>query len=162
MSLQSWLHNRRGEWYVAVQVALMIAVFLAPKLDGRVPDGNPEWSEFIVIFGGVFFGVGLVIALLGLITLGHNLSPYPKPRMEAELVESGIYSIVRHPIYSGIILFAFGWGLAWSSILAVAGSVIFFFFFDLKSRREERWLETKFADYARYKKRVKKIVQFIY
>ena len=48
------------------------------------------------------------------------------------------------------------------SLAAFATTVALFIFFDMKSRREERWLQEKFDGYGRYKMRVRKLVPFIY
>jgi len=69
---------------------------------------------------------------------------------------------VRHPIYSGIIIGAFGWSLLRGSIIALVLSVALLVFFHLKSRREERWLVERYPEYADYQKRVKKIIPFIW
>lgn len=64
-------------------------------------------------------------------------------------MEAGAYSLVRHPIYSGLILAAFGWALLRGSPLGLIYGVVLLVFFDLKARREERWLAAKFAAYPR-------------
>lgn len=162
MSLHSWLHNERGEWYVAIQIVLMIGVLLAPRLDGQSHNRNPAWPVETMVIGTVLLVCGAIVSMLGGSALGRSLSPYPKPKQNAELVERGIYGIVRHPIYCGIILLAVGWGLFWMSGLALIGAILLFAFFDIKSRREERWLEEKFAGYAAYKRRVKMLIPFVY
>ncbi|MGP4022587.1 methyltransferase family protein [Actinomadura sp. 3N407] len=73
-----------------------------------------------------------------------------------------MFSVIRHPIYTGLTVFLLGWGLAWSSPATVVGALILFVFFDFKARREERWLEAQFAGYATYKRQAKKLVPFIY
>ena len=78
------------------------------------------------------------------------------------LVESGIFSVVRHPIYSGLSLAAFGWSLIWNSIAALVATLLLLSFFDIKARREERCLEEKFPGYSAYKSRVKKLIPFVY
>ena len=75
---------------------------------------------------------------------------------------TGAYSLVRHPIYSGIIFMALGWA-AWRHSWATAGYVLLLFaFFDVKSRREERWLGEKFHEYGAYRQRVRKLIPFVY
>jgi protein-S-isoprenylcysteine O-methyltransferase Ste14 len=59
-------------------------------------------------------------------------------------------------------VFVLGWGLIWSSLATVVGALVLLVFFDFKARREECWLEAKFAGYAEYKRRVKKLIPFIY
>ena len=75
---------------------------------------------------------------------------------------SGPYRIVRHPMYSGAILVAFGWALFIHSWLAMGITLVLFVFFDLKSRREEGWLKEKFPGYPAYQQRVRKLLPFIY
>jgi protein-S-isoprenylcysteine O-methyltransferase Ste14 len=156
MSRRDWLSNRRGEWYVVAQAVLMTAALLVPILDGRLGTG------IAVAVGGALCLTGLAFAVIGSIRLGRNLSPFPKPRGDSRLVREGIFSLVRHPIYSGFILFTLGWSLVWSSLTAFIGALILLAFFDIKARREERWLETKFAEYAQYRRRVKKLIPFVY
>jgi protein-S-isoprenylcysteine O-methyltransferase Ste14 len=78
------------------------------------------------------------------------------------LVTGGIYGIVRHPLYSAIVLGALGWGLVTDNLLAIALSALLFLFFDLKSRREEKWLVQEYPDYAGYRRRVKKLIPWVY
>jgi protein-S-isoprenylcysteine O-methyltransferase Ste14 len=159
MSGANWLHNERGEWYVAAQAALMAAVLAAPMLDGRA---GVSWSDITVIAGGIFIIFGLGFMILGSVGLGRNLSPFPKPKDTSSLVETGVFAIVRHPIYTGITLCAVGWSMANHSIAAFAVALVLLTFFDFKARREERWLQAKFASYGAYKTRVKKLIPLVY
>jgi protein-S-isoprenylcysteine O-methyltransferase Ste14 len=162
MSGGSWLHNSRGEWYVVAQAVLLLAVLLAPILDVRVSDQSLSWPGFAVALGGLLCVAGGGFVVLGSVALGRNVSPFPKPKEDGSLVESGIYSVVRHPIYSGFALFALGWGLAWKSVAALIAALALLALFDIKARREERWLEAKFGGYAAYKKRVKRLIPRVY
>jgi protein-S-isoprenylcysteine O-methyltransferase Ste14 len=157
MSTSDWLRNARGEWFVIAQAVLILAVLVAPKLDGR-----NVFLSGISAAGGLLCIVGMGFVVLGSIALGRNLSPFPKPKENGSLVESGIFSVVRHPIYSGFSLAAFGWSLIWNSIAALVAALLLVAFFDIKARREERWLEEKFPGYAAYKSRVKKLIPFVY
>jgi protein-S-isoprenylcysteine O-methyltransferase Ste14 len=86
----------------------------------------------------------------------------PHPKEDASLVEHGAYRIVRHPIYSGIILGAFGWALLVNSAITLVLAAVLLLFFDIKSRREEQWLGDKFDGYAAYQQRVRKLLPFLY
>jgi protein-S-isoprenylcysteine O-methyltransferase Ste14 len=156
MSTRDWLSNQRGEWYVVAQAVLLTAALLAPILDGRLGTGIP------LAAGVVLCLTGLAFVVIGSIRLGPNLSPFPKPRPDGRLVREGIFSLVRHPIYSGFIVLTLGWGLVWTSVAALIGALILLAFFDIKARREERWLETTFAEYAQYRRSVKKLIPFVY
>ena len=162
MSGADWLRNPRGEWYVVAQIALLALVLAAPILDGRARGHGAPWLYTTAITGGSLCIAGLGFIVLGAAALGPNLSPLPAPKKDASLVESGIYSAVRHPMYSGSVLFALGWSLAWTSLAAWLATMLLLAILDIKARREEQWLEAKFAGYARYKKRVKKLIPFVY
>jgi protein-S-isoprenylcysteine O-methyltransferase Ste14 len=78
------------------------------------------------------------------------------------LVQSGVYAVVRHPIYSGIIIGLVGIALIFGSWAGIACSVIVLLFFDAKSRLEEKWLIEKYPEYPAYRMRVRKLIPFIY
>jgi protein-S-isoprenylcysteine O-methyltransferase Ste14 len=96
------------------------------------------------------------------LALGANLSPFPKPIEGGTLVTSGVYRFVRHPIYTGLILGTLGWSVWNANLLGVGLAVLLFVFFDLKSRREERWLMEAYPGYAEYRSRVRKLIPFVY
>jgi protein-S-isoprenylcysteine O-methyltransferase Ste14 len=116
----------------------------------------------VILAGGALAALGLAIAGLGIIQLGQSLSPMPRPRHDASLVERGLYRHVRHPIYSGLILLAVGWSIATMSPLALLLSAVLAVVLDLKSRREEAWLIERFDGYADYAARTRRFVPRVY
>jgi protein-S-isoprenylcysteine O-methyltransferase Ste14 len=157
-----WWKGPRGEWYVVIQVILFGLVIFGP----RTLSGWPAWTyPFTLlgsIIGGVLIAAGGFLIMAGIFKLGVNLTAVPYPKEQATLVETGPYQIVRHPIYSGGIFMAFGWALWIHGWLTIVYAAILLIFFDIKSRREEGWLKEKFAGYAGYQKRVRKLIPFIY
>ena len=162
MSQTPWWKGTRGEWYVVAQLGLFALVVFGP----RTWPGLPAWAFPFTwlgwLAGGALIGIGGLLAVAGIVSLGTNLTPVPHPKDDATLVESGAYRVVRHPIYSGGLIAAFGWGLLVHGWLTLIYALILFMFFDVKSRREERWLVEKFADYSAYQKRVRKLIPFVY
>jgi protein-S-isoprenylcysteine O-methyltransferase Ste14 len=114
------------------------------------------------VLGASLCVVALGFVVLGSAALGRNLSPFPKPKDDGRLVTSGVYAVVRHPLYTGFGAGAFGWSLLWRSVSAAIVAVVLLLWLDLKARREERWLEQKFADYRDYKARVRRLIPFVY
>jgi protein-S-isoprenylcysteine O-methyltransferase Ste14 len=157
-----WWSNSRGELYVVVQVLLMLLVVFGPAELPGLPRWSTPWATITLVCGLVVGGVGFVLTILGCLALGRNLSAFPRPKDEARLVTMGAYAIVRHPIYSGVGLMALGWALARRSPLTLAYACMLLILFDIKSRREERWLQAKFPQYADYQRRVKKLIPFVY
>ena len=158
----SWWKGERGEWYVVLQFILFGLIFAAPFLTRQWSGWPDPWDTIGRVLGFLLIGSGGVLALAGLASLGRNLAAVPHPKDDATLVEHGAYKIVRHPIYSGIILGAFGWGLLMNSFLTLLLALVLFIFFDIKSRREEKWLSSKFNNYGAYQQRVRKLVPFVY
>ena len=132
----------------------------------RSAPGLPAWPDAVrwpaLLAGAGLLLMGAGLAFFGASSLGRNLTPLPRPKDDATLVETGAYRLVRHPIYGGIILMAYGWSLIAQSWLTLAYATVVFLFLDLKSRREERWLKEKFPGYAEYSKRVRKLIPFLY
>ena len=149
----------RGEGWVALQGVGFLAVGAAGLLG---PAWGEPWRVAGLVSGGVLVIVGAIIAVLGVVGLRENLTAVPRPVEGGRLVDTGAYGMVRHPIYTGIIAAAFGWGLATASPAALVAAALLGGFFDLKSRREEAWLLAAYPDYAAYRERVRKLVPFIY
>ena len=161
-SKSAWWRNTRGEWYVIVQTFLFALVAIGPGWFDVRPDLPGGLRVAATGLGLLFGGIGLLLALAGLAALGNNLSVLPHPKTGASLVQGGVYALVRHPIYSGLVIGAVGWALLNTSLLTLVYAVILFVFFDRKSRREERWLRRTFPDYAGYQTRVRKLIPFVY
>lgn len=145
----------RGEGWVVLQVVLFAAIALASLVDPFAIEPVPA---VVRIVGLVLMAGGAVLAGLGLLGLGRNLTPMPHPRDDAELVVSGIYARVRHPIYGGVGLLAVGWGVFSGSPLAVLLAFGLIAFFGLKSVREEAWLIEHFPGYEAYMARTQRFL----
>ena len=160
MSRAPWWRGARGEWYVVAQFGLFALVAFGPRT-------WPGWPRIPDAFGArvasiALLAAGFLLMLAGILRLGSKITPLPLPVEAAELHTGGPYRIVRHPMYAGAILMAFGWALHARGWLTVGYAAILFAFFDLKTRREEKWLCEKFSGYAAYRKRVRKLIPFIY
>jgi protein-S-isoprenylcysteine O-methyltransferase Ste14 len=151
--------NTRGEAYVAAQFALMGLVAAAPWLHSA---SWPGPALAYAAFGWILGAAGVALAIAGLASLGRSLTPLPRPKEGAKLVVHGAYRWVRHPIYAGLGLAGLGWAIAWRNPLALVLAVVLLAFLDVKSRREERWLLEAYPGYADYRRRVKKLVPFVY
>ena len=147
----------RGGWWVVAQSGLMLAV-----LAGGVAFRAGERGGALLAAGGCLIVLGAVFGLAGVKALGRNRTAFPKPREDSALVQHGVYALVRHPLYTSVILVSFGWALVWGSLPALALACLEAVFFDAKARREERWLTGKFPGYADYRRRVRRLVPQVY
>ena len=149
----------RGGWWVVLQIPVLIAALALPIFTGR----GTLWPQHVSQWLGVaLVALGLAITVAGLVTLGRTLTPFPRPRPDGVLRTHGVYALVRHPIYSGLIIATFGWSVWWLSAVGAAYTLLVLVFFDRKSAREERWLSERYPDYARYQSRVRKLIPGVY
>ena len=161
MAPQTQAPKGSGIGFVVVQAVLLGILFFGPahlNADTKIapPNGLLLWLGY-----GIFI-LGTVIALIAAINLGKNLTPLPKPKENAELIQGGLYRFVRHPIYFGVIVLSIGWGVIQQSALVWLYVIAIAVFFDIKSRKEERWLVERFSAYADYQGRVRKLIPWIY
>jgi protein-S-isoprenylcysteine O-methyltransferase Ste14 len=154
--------GNRGTWWVVGQIILLAAIVLVPRQINEFPAVPDSLASVDILVGIIIAGLGGIFGLLGVFSLGPNLTIFPRPLNDSTLIETGIYGLVRHPIYTGVILMALGWSIARSSIFSLLLTLVLAVFFDLKARREEGWLEQKFPEYATYRKRVHKLIPWLY
>lgn len=160
--VKEWWYGRKGEWYVVIQLVLFALLVFGPAQPGGWSAWPPPWGTAGRI-GGLLLGfLGGGLFLWGIVSLGDNLTAVPHPKESGALVQSGAYRLVRHPIYSGLIIGGFGYALLRNGWLTLLYALLLFLFFDVKSRREEKWLAEKFANYSAYQARVKKLLPFLY
>ena len=150
-----------GIGFVVVQAVLLGILFFGPShlnSDAGIVTSN----GLLLWLGYGTFILGTVIALMAAINLGKNLTPLPRPKENAVLIQVGLYRFVRHPIYFGVIVLSIGWGLIQQSTLVWMYVLIIAIFFDIKSRKEEQWLVERFSAYVNYQGRVRKLIPWVY
>jgi len=159
--LGKWLFTfrERGGWWVLAQFPLILAVILLAEWTGRpFADAARIW----VIAGGVICLAGTLLFIAATATLGSAMTPFPRPVEKSRLRTRGVYAMVRHPIYTSVLLMGSGWALLRLSGLALIAVLVLFVFFDRKAAREERWLMERFPEYSEYRVRVCKLIPWIY
>ena len=144
------------------QLMLLGLVFALsiPSIPHLAPQGPAESLAVLAGIGAVAIGGALVGK--GIRGLGASLSPLPRPREGADLVQSGVYARIRHPIYAGLILASLGWGTLTCSLPALGAAALLAVFLDAKARREESWLLQHHDGYTEYKNRTKRFLPGIY
>ena len=94
-------------------------------------------------------------------TMGRNWSLVARTRSDHSLVQTGPFALVRHPIYTGLIVGVVAMAVLQARPLAFVGAALFAFGFILKARLEERFLAGELPDYGDYRKQVRMIVPFV-
>jgi protein-S-isoprenylcysteine O-methyltransferase Ste14 len=157
-----WWKGTHGEWFVFAQFMLIALVFFGPRTFRGWPTWRVPFTSLSSIGGSILLLVGGLLFLLAIFRLGSNITAVPYPKEQGVLVDTGLYRLVRHPMYCGIILIAFGWAFLIHGWLTICYAVVLLLFFDVKSRQEEMWLKEKYPGYVTYQKRVRKLIPLIY
>jgi protein-S-isoprenylcysteine O-methyltransferase Ste14 len=155
--------GNRGEYWVFAQVLLVLGFALLPVYplpDLKLPAGIAQYGLLPIAL--LLAIVSLILFFKGFLDLGNSLTPLPHPRDDSQLVQTGVYSIVRHPIYSGLIIGGLAWSVYQLSLTHLLGTIALFLFFNAKARREESWLMERYPDYSEYCQRVKKLIPGLY
>jgi protein-S-isoprenylcysteine O-methyltransferase Ste14 len=143
----------------------MVLIFLVgavsyPSFDALPPSSAFGWLSFAA--GVVMVVVGAWLAYRGIDALGPNLSALPAPAADGEMVVSGPYERIRHPIYAGVILLGIGWAFVVVSPAALLVAALLAIWLDLKSRREEVWLAERYPAYEAYRARASRFIPGTY
>ncbi|MDP1815617.1 MAG: methyltransferase [Leadbetterella sp.] len=101
---------------------------------------------------------GFIIVLIALFDLDKSLTAFPTPKNNSELITSGLYKYVRHPIYTGILLTVFGYSIYSASIPRLIISLLLLILFYFKTHYEAYKLSQKYPDYSAYKARTGRFI----
>src|SRR5487761_930586 len=137
-----------------IRAVIVVAVILLVRL-GAFRDRGLNTDPWRVGLGLVLLALGLGFAIWARVHIGRNWGTPMTQKAEPELVTSGPYHLVRHPIYSGILVAGIGTaiGLSWLWLIAVALAGIYFVYSAIV---EERYMTEQFPDtYPAYKQLTK-------
>ena len=149
----------RGGLWVLAQMPVLLLAGIIPVWHGA---GHVVPQQPLAVIGAMITTTGVLLTVWGLSSLGDALTPFPRPLVDASLHRQGAYRLMRHPIYSGVILASFGWALWWLSVIGLVYVVAMAIFFDRKAAYEEIWLRQKYKRYTDYARRVKKFIPGLY
>ena len=99
--------------------------------------------------------IAFIIMLVSIKDLGGNLSPFPKPLNNSNLVTTGIYRFTRHPMYYSLIFISIGVFILNLSIYYLFLTISLALIIKLKIALEEKYLMNKFNNYLLYKNEIK-------
>lgn len=139
-----------AHWWVAGQFALLAAWLVAVVATARLD--SAAW----VVAGAVVAGGGVALVSAAVASFGPRVPVSPQPRPGAELVDSGVYRLARHPMYGGVSLVTLGVAIAARSAAGIVGAVCVVVYLRLKSRREEQVLAIAVPAYAAYRESVRR------
>jgi protein-S-isoprenylcysteine O-methyltransferase Ste14 len=140
-------------------VLIVLAILLTHS--GAFGNTGLNSDPWLAGLGLVLFAAGLGFAIWARVHIGRNWGTPMSQKNDPELVTSGPYHLVRHPIYSGVLVAGVGTAVAlsWGWLIAVALAGVYFGY---SATIEERNLTEQFPDsYPGYRRSTKMLVPFI-
>lgn len=125
---------------------------------------HPLWPVGLLPFwlGAAVTIAGLLFAVWARVHLGRNWSRSVTIKQDHELITTGPYAAVRHPIYTGLLIALLGTAIALSQVRGFIMLVLFFIAFWIKLRMEEQWMRSQFGEkYAAYAHHTAALVPFL-
>ena len=149
-----WSHELR------IRAVIVVCVILLLRL-GAFRGGALTSDPLRAGLGLTLFALGLGVAIWARVHIGRNWGTPMTQKDEPELVTTGPYHLVRHPIYSGILVAGVGTAIAlswlWLTAVGLAGA-----YFLYSATVEERYMTEQFSDYPVYKRSTKMLLPFIF
>jgi protein-S-isoprenylcysteine O-methyltransferase Ste14 len=143
-----------------IRAVILVAAILLSRL-GAFRGHGVNADPWLAAIGLALFALGLGFAIWARVHIGRNWGTPMMQAAEPELVTSGPYHLVRHPIYSGVLVAGIGTAIAlsWWRLTAVALAAIYFLY---SARVEERYMTDEFPDdYPAYKRSTKMFLPFM-
>ncbi|HTS48461.1 MAG TPA: isoprenylcysteine carboxylmethyltransferase family protein [Bryobacteraceae bacterium] len=145
-----------------IQAALTVLAFLLVFQPWRFDVLNVHFvpaSRLLTFCGVLLTAAGIGFAIWARFTLGRNWSSAVTLKQDHELIRNGPYRIVRHPIYSGMLLALLGTAIGYGKVACLIGVAIAFLGFWIKWRTEEQFMIEQFgSQYTQYRREVKAVI----
>jgi protein-S-isoprenylcysteine O-methyltransferase Ste14 len=148
---------------------VLVAFGLIGLLDGYLPaytDRRELWTldgDTVRWLGVILFAAGGALRLWPVFVLGRRFSGLVAIQPGHTLVTSGIYSVIRHPSYLGLLVNSLGWGLAFRSGVGVLLTALTIPPLLARIHAEERLLRTQFgSEYDAYRARTSRLIPGLY
>jgi protein-S-isoprenylcysteine O-methyltransferase Ste14 len=160
-----------SRWLWWREIAIRLGIFALVMLTVRVavirqalPDAHLSALNTSMLMGRIGFVLcvlGIGLAVVARAHLGRNWGMPMSRKENPELVTSGPYALVRHPIYGGMLLAMLGSAIG-QSVLWLLPLIVYGPYFILSARREEKLMTEQFAErYRTYMKRTKMLLPFV-
>jgi protein-S-isoprenylcysteine O-methyltransferase Ste14 len=154
----------RTQMVTTALIVLSFYLLFTPKHSGIHGSGATPISVALAIFGDILCITSILFAIWARLTLGRNWSGVVATvKDDHELVQSGPYAFVRHPIYTGFLFAMVGTALATGTIASYLAPMVGLVGFLLRIRIEEALMTAQFPNaYPEYKLRTKSLIPFFW
>ncbi len=133
-----------GRLFVAAQFLLLVTLIAIPRA------GHWPVPTIVDVLGLALMLGGLALVVMAALRLGPALTPTPVPNERGQLTTGGLYGLVRHPIYTGVLAAVAGVTIRSGNVLVLAVAAVIVAFFTIKARWEEDRLRERYPEYEGY------------
>jgi len=153
--------HSRWTQFAGTRVGIILVILLLLRLRVFKDQGTATGNPWLLGIGLAVFVLGLALAVWARVYLGRNWGMPMSQKADPELVTTGPYARIRHPIYSGIILAMAGTAIAVSPYWLIAAAILGAYFL-FSAVVEERTMAKLFpAAYPPYKRATKMLIPYI-
>lgn len=154
--------DRANRWVIAAISGIALAAAYLPAYTDRIGFWTID-GEAVRWLGVLLYAVGGALRIWPVFVLGRRFSGLVAIQPEHRLVTTGIYGVIRHPSYLGLLVNALGWGLAFRSGVGVVLTALLIVPVLARMRAEEALLEQHFGEeYEAYRARTSRLIPGIY
>jgi protein-S-isoprenylcysteine O-methyltransferase Ste14 len=154
--------DRSNRWVIAVLVILGLLDAFLPAYTDRL-DFWTFGGDAVRWLGVALYVIGGALRLWPVHVLGHRFSGLVAIQPDHALVTGGIYRVIRHPSYLGLLVMTLGWGLAFRAGVGVLLAALMLVPLVARMNAEERLLQSQFgAEYDAYRARTSRLVPGLY
>jgi protein-S-isoprenylcysteine O-methyltransferase Ste14 len=161
--------NRQGweRWdkiFIAVFMLLFHLWFVIMPLDARRFSWSPEFPLWVEVVGAIVLVISMALMIE---TFRENTFAAPIVKVQEErhqkVISTGLYGIIRHPMYLGALFLFVGPPLLLGSLYGLAVGFVTIVFIAMRSIREEKLLARELAGYAEYMKKVRwRLIPYVF
>jgi protein-S-isoprenylcysteine O-methyltransferase Ste14 len=154
--------DRGNRWVLGAFAVIGLLLAWLPAYTDRIGfwtlDGEPlRWVGAAIYIGGV------IVRMWPVFILGRRFSGLVAIQSDHALVTTGLYSMIRHPSYMGLLISSLGWALAFRSIVGVLLAALTAVPLIARIRAEEALLASQFgAAYAAYRARTSRLLPHVW
>ncbi len=161
-AIQTKATQTRAASSLPIRVAILLVVLALFRSSALKNHSTTIANPWLEVIGLAVFLLGLALAIWARVYLGRNWGTPMSQKVDAELVTTGPYRYIRHPIYSGIILGMIGTSIA-ISLYWIVAVVLLGAYFVYSATVEDRNMEGLFpGTYAAYKSSTKMLIPFVF
>jgi protein-S-isoprenylcysteine O-methyltransferase Ste14 len=150
----------RPRRFISLGLILVVPLSIYDRTHLMAPGRSIAWS----LLGVALCALGVVLGVGARSHLGRFYSPQPETSESQELIRTGPYRVIRHPMYTAALLWGAGWPLILASFWGLVAAWAFLFPSVLRRMKDEEalLLERFGPDYADYQSRSWRLIPFLY